>query len=424
MRQPSAAPPRLTSEQARTPSSDPESHPVNPPSNLRTTPAWALACLLPLAAACTDAGDVDAGPQVTDSAGVAIVISGGDDRPAGAILVADYRLGGREDDVESFYEVGATTVSASPDGRIAVLDAANHRVLVFDSAGQHLRSHGRQGDGPGELAWPISVFWDDAGRVVVQDIGKRGLQAWDEAGDPAEAPSLSEDLFGWRIAGDGRGFLVAGRKSSGEERFLLRVEGGVADTLVTLASPETVAIQLESCGMGFSGMTPLFAPTLRWGAGGDAVAVAPSAGYVVDLYRDGRRVRSVRRAVEPQPATLELAEAEVGDAMRVMTSAGERVCDTEEVAEKRGFAEVVPVVRRVAVAPDGTLWVERWAVGEALGPIDLFDGEGAYRGTLAAGSPFPLDFLPDGRVLWSETDDFDVERLVVGRVEWTAPGTD
>jgi hypothetical protein len=34
-------------------------------------------------------------------------------------------------------------------------------------------------------------------------------------------------------------------------------------------------------------------------------------------------------------------------------------------------------------------------------------------GTLPPGTPFPVGFLPDGRLLISETDELDVSRLVV-----------
>lgn len=51
------------------------------------------------------------------------------------------------------------------------------------------------------------------------------------------------------------------------------------------------------------------------------------------------------------------------------------------------------------------------ATGAAPKPIDVFDREGRYLGTLPAGSPFPIGFLPDGRILVA--DEFDVERLVL-----------
>ena len=144
--------------------------------------------------------------------------------------------------------------------------------------------------------------------------------------------------------------------------------------------------------------------------------MAVGAGYSVDILDGDRVVRSVRRTLSPSSATRSDAVEEVGDGMRVMTSAGERVCDPEEVVEQRGFETTVPLVGSLFLHPDGRLWVARGGIGGNPVPVDVFAPDGGYLGTLAAGTPLPLDALPDGRVLWEERDELDVERLVVGRL--------
>lgn len=86
------------------------------------------------------------------------------------------------------------------------------------------------------------------------------------------------------------------------------------------------------------------------------------------------------------------------------------------VHEKQGFAPYLPMVKRLAYAPDGTLWVQRYTVAEEPQPVDIFDPDGRYLGTLPDGSPFPVGLLPDGRILVSEKDQMDVERVVVRTV--------
>ncbi|MGH7128944.1 MAG: hypothetical protein ACREIV_10270 [Planctomycetaceae bacterium] len=88
------------------------------------------------------------------------------------------------------------------------------------------------------------------------------------------------------------------------------------------------------------------------------------------------------------------------------------------MVDERGFARWVPAVRSIALAPGGELWVERQQPGVELGPIDTFDESGAYTGTLPEASPFPMLFLPDGRIVVVESDENDVERLVILRVDW------
>ena len=74
---------------------------------------------------------------------------------------------------------------------------------------------------------------------------------------------------------------------------------------------------------------------------------------------------------------------------------------------------IVPVLRRIVLIIDRAGGFE--AAQGASGPIDLFDGSGAYLGTLPPEAPLPLAFLPDGRVLVKEVDEqTEVERVAVG----------
>lgn len=82
----------------------------------------------------------------------------------------------------------------------------------------------------------------------------------------------------------------------------------------------------------------------------------------------------------------------------------------------RGFAPTIPAIARVALSPDGRLWVEHRAARGDPQAIDLFTPDGHYAGTLPPGSPFPILFLPDGRIAAAETDEFDATRLLVFRM--------
>ena len=84
---------------------------------------------------------------------------------------------------------------------------------------------------------------------------------------------------------------------------------------------------------------------------------------------------------------------------------------------QQGFAPYLPAIGQVAIAPDGGLWVERYGVGDGPHTIDVFDAAGRYSATLPEGAPFPVGFLPGGRILVSERDAVDVERLVVRTID-------
>jgi hypothetical protein len=326
-------------------------------------------------------------------------------------------LGGRETPEESFHQVHSSIVGSDGDGNLYVLDRDAYRIYIFDSVGRHQRTLGGQGGGPGELQFPIALTVAEDGRVWVADIGRRSLVHWDPDGQPVPAEEFPAGYSGGEIRWTSAGMVFPLQDRGQGQRLVVVSASGEPAVLATIAATEMRAVQLQSCGMSFSGLGPIFSPSFTWAASGTTVAVARNPDYVIDLYENGRHMGSVRRDLSPRPATAALAEASLGDGMRVVTEAGERVCDPAEVVDQRGFAPYLPMLARLAISPDGTLWVQRYSVGEDPKPIDIFDSQGRYLGTLPEDAPFPVGFLPDGRVLFSEKDEWDVERLAVKTVE-------
>jgi hypothetical protein len=89
-----------------------------------------------------------------DSAGVSIVeIPSAMDLPTWTIDTNPVvRVGDRPDDpAHELFRVRSAVQLA--DGRIVVGSQGSYDVRIFDSAGNHLRTFGRQGSGPGEFQW-------------------------------------------------------------------------------------------------------------------------------------------------------------------------------------------------------------------------------------------------------------------------------
>ena len=66
-----------------------------------------------------------------------------------------------------------TDADRDTSGRLYVLDSMNHRLRVFDSAGVHVVSAGREGNGPGEFIASYRFTLDRDGFVVVADRSGR-----------------------------------------------------------------------------------------------------------------------------------------------------------------------------------------------------------------------------------------------------------
>ena len=121
---------------------------------------------------------------VADSAGVAIVTNLGQPTLLEWTLDTTRVFGGDESGPATFFLARPALVDVDARGRIYVLEPNEYRVTVFDSTGLALGSMGRQGEGPGELEWPMSVSVADEGLAYVHDGAGQllRLQLGDQAG--------------------------------------------------------------------------------------------------------------------------------------------------------------------------------------------------------------------------------------------------
>lgn len=386
----------------------------------------AMSLWVVVAAGCSNDGTDANVVERSDSSGVEIVVNDAADRELDWTLEPILTLGGEEDGPESFYEVTRELVSVDGSGNIFVLDRHNFRVIQFSPAGKVLLIAGRKGGGPGEFKRPVGISAGEDGSFIVLDLGQGTLEWFGAEGSPSTRVKVGRVRSQFSA---GVGALVLHRQRytrEGYEEFLVRVQGG--DTL-ELAGTQTAQIRnyrFESCGGGGPGTTGpvIFAPELQWDGHQSTLVVNSEPGYVLNVYDiSGQLRRSVRRGQEPRVATVELAEAwAVAHPWKVSRSllngdVEECVTPASEVVEKRGYAEFVAQVGRIALAPNGAIWVERYALGTEESPIDVFDSSGAYVGTLPNAFPMPLTFTPQGDILLSERDESDVERLVVARVD-------
>jgi hypothetical protein len=373
------------------------------------------AIVLPLAVACGGGGR-RALTTRADSAGVEIVSYAGADVSLDWRFDSLFALGGAESGPQSFYELRGGAVGADSGGRLFVLDASAKRIAVFDSSGGVVRLMGKPGGGPGELQWPIALVVTQDGRSAAVDIGKRALVWFASDGAALEQTPMPPGFMGGGMYATANALIYPSRAwgdgaSEGGRSELIRA--ALADTtkLVSVPMPPGKTIQLPSCGMGFTGMTPIFTPEIRWAASGDRIAYVTGAEYEVTLA-GMVSARLVRRPLEPERATEQAALADQGSGMRVSAGGGARVCKPEEVVRERGYADRIPIITEIAAGPDDTWWVRR----RNRGGVDVFAEDGEYLGTLAGSAPYPVITLPGHRIATIATDSLDVERLVVYQV--------
>ena len=369
--------------------------------------------------ACASADDTaQVAVQRSDSAGVAIVVSSGPDVPLRWTFEPRVTIGDDESGDAAFAALHPSFVAVNDSGQIIVLDGQNHRLIVFDAAGQHLQTFGKQGGGPGELQFPNGLAVDRDGNAIVFDFARRELSRFALDGTvlpgiprPEERPF---DDMAITTAGTVFSWNEGSRSEEGFESIYL-MRDTVPEPIARYPRPATPMVMYESCRIGMA-MGPLFTPRLIWDTRDDRVIAAGGADYVIDAFEGTRQVGSFRRTVEPVPATAEMATRELDGGMKVRWSNGECTVATEEVIEKRGMAPALPALSRIALAPDGTIWAARGLVKGDTATVDIFSSTGEYRGTLPRSAPMPAAFFPNGDILAIELDELDVPRLVVYRV--------
>lgn len=364
---------------------------------------------LPLLAACGDIGG-GARTERTDSAGVVLVTNTAQDRPLAWTFEPELTLGG-----EDFYRVNRWLVDADARGVIHVLDREGKRVLRYEPDGTPLGTLGGPGQGPGELEWPNIMDVAPDGRVSVSDFGRGRVITWGADGSLLGEDAGEDPGGSFRRLPDGEVREVQEWESERTIHRLVHIREGEDTTVVASIEWTGRPITLESCGMRFSGMPAIFTPTLRWDASGGRISVAAGSEYEIRVSDAGQPTLYVRRRLTPPEATEALALLELGEGMAVTTSGGRRVCEPSEVIQQRGLSRVVPLIEQVVLDPDGRIWAQRFVPGEEPGPVDLFEADGEYLGTLPPDRPLPIGFLPDGRIMTAETDAMDIQRLVIGR---------
>ena len=169
------------------------------------------------------------------------------------------------------------------------------------------------------------------------------------------------------------------------------------------------------------------------------VAFSDSSAYAIKLARAGSGVwRILTRPFHPAPVTNRVIEAEKERRLRALEESPETggrttingVAVSSEDNRQRArdrienleFFDEISIVRDLAATWNGRIWVQRRGEdpSDDDGPIDVLSVDGRYLGTYPASAvEMPDAFGPDRLAAFIETDEFDVETVVVRRLPAT-----
>lgn len=90
--------------------------------------------------------------------------------------------GDDEADDENHFFRFPTDIKIGKGGLVYIVDSGNHRVQVFDRAGNHKKSIGKAGRGPQDLLLPNTAAIDNNNNLVVGERGNHRIQFFDSEG--------------------------------------------------------------------------------------------------------------------------------------------------------------------------------------------------------------------------------------------------
>lgn len=401
------------------------------------------------------------------------------DHPLTVAMTEVYRVGGLNAQDWAFFGPGLQ-VSFDGAGNLLVLDTVNQRVVVIGPDGQLVRVVGREGEGPGEFQMSLVIaVWRD-GRFAVPDMGHAAIQVFDPDGELERFVKLADentplaatlgfrekiraDPLGDGIIAQGVGGLLAQmanfanrRTGRPEDENPAGVDDRALETLdlsgdVMRSRPILQGWRAPRPGVSLSSADETdwsrmvattedryFEPEFHWDVLPDGtIAYSDSSAYAIRLARpDGSVIDVLSRPLSPEPVSERIRRGMIASRLQRLeerlaegsSSAGPLPPQDPERSRQRirdrGFYHEVPVVRGIVVTWDGGLWIQRrgqdpW---DDRGPIDVFNADLEYLGTLAVGQPaMPSAFGPDGLVVHMERDELDVLTIVVS--QWVQPTT-
>lgn len=420
---------------------------------IRTRYRPALAVLALLAAGCgagEDAGDGELVMRV-DTVGDTIVVRTERGSVWGPRVGLEPVLHiGALDGSEEYTFGRVAGVSLAADRSLLVLDQQALAVRMYDREGRHLRSFGRSGGGPGELAQPTGLAVLPDGRVLVSDPRNGRVNVYSPEGEALDSWPMNAGFFTSnqvRAMRDGRAYVVAALAPMMSERMesgYIRV-GPAGTSVDTIRRPDwdfepsilTASFE-QGGGRSISRTGVPFSPGITWTLSplGYPVGGVTTRYAIESFHHDGRILR-MGRAADPVPVTAgerAYREHAVTESMRE-TDPSWRWSGPSIPATKAPFGAI-------QVDDDGRIWARIAVPGEVVPPeerpqprpgqeprppgpepwrdplvYDVFDPDGQLLGTVAMPPRFTFHGARGDEVWGVQRDELGVDYVALFRLD-------
>jgi len=103
---------------------------------------------------------------------------------------------GTEDGSPAELLAGAHSALLLKDSSIVIANSGTHEIRIFDPTGQHLRTVGRSGSGPGEFRSYLVTYFDERCAVAVYDHGGQRVTTYDDDWQPKVSTFMRSETGG------------------------------------------------------------------------------------------------------------------------------------------------------------------------------------------------------------------------------------
>lgn len=337
-------------------------------------------------------------------------------------IVEELRIG-EDDGPKQFGQLKGLV--ALGDGRFALLDSQAREVRVFDEDGSHVTTHGRRGEGPGEMEFPNGLMLDPSGLLWVPDVSNARMSLFHPDSGFVRSLRYASTLTQWVWSGamgaDGRVFGPA--IAAEDQAALLVVHDSAMVALDTLPLEEASTWAEGSyCWSPSEGATncanvPFYAQEVRF-VDPDGHAWERGSGVVRYRIRKWLPGGDTVLVVTGDRQPLPVATAERDSAIAELR---ERLGDQADLDWSK-IPSAKPIVQSLFMSHEGNLWV-RFASPDHQAAFDVWAPDGTYLGEAVTDLRVHMREVAPvvrGDQMWFvATDELDTEYVVRARLRET-----
>lgn len=328
------------------------------------------------------------------------------------------------------------------DGVIIAANMGTSDLRFYDAQGNHIRSVGRAGQGPGEFG---QIMGMDRIRgdtlMIAEGIGQWSVFTADgefvRRITPQPVPHEGTTVRAQLTLEDGT-FIGYGWPQGSEPRMgtwldsapLFRFDNAGTSPQYVTVLPVTTFV-----GDGRRGTRVQFAPGFTFAAGPDHFFHNYATSYDIERYDLNGNLRAIwRRALTPQPVTDEMISRFHDQFVDAPAEDGSRSPDWRAFRERRfsemTFAETLPAHGTIRLDRTGHLWVQHYEqqdftdsgqYGFGAVPIQpshfsVFDSDGVWLGDIETPGRFAIREIGEDYLLGITRDELGVEYIRLYRL--------